>query len=264
VFRHADSIEAASSEGSRRLEIEELEWSLENAPSSGGAVSFDGYKHPFKFSLDRQSSDRLMKIDFQWKWPTVAGTYCKICVAQKDATGDSVSDSVQIIGHRDGDALPNALFRVGSATETIHVTMSNAYGGSTAMIRKLSVSMLAPGTDTRSAASRPSPKARIRAAKGGNVTSNVRHTATVSTDKGDQAYLGDETEIALGSVGIIVADHSQLDGAVQEMVTHFDHYRRSSEAFAGQWFAMHHPNRTVAHLIGASGRSHSSSNSGQP
>ena len=266
VFSHADSIEATSSKDSRRLEIEELEWSLKNAPSSGGTISFDGQKHPFKFSLNRLSEERLMKIDFQWKWPSVAGTYCRISVTQTDGVGVSVSEGVQIIGHRDGDGLPNAMFRLEPTTETIHVTLSNAYGSSTAMIKQLSASMLVlPKEKAKSATGVPAPSLRKSERKstvtGGNMTSNVRQTATVAAARGEQANLAVDTQVALGSVGIIVADQSQLEGAVKEMVTHFDHYRRSSEAFAGQWFAMHHPNRTVAHLIGAGGRSQDASNS---
>ena len=265
VFCHADSVEAESSKDSRRLEIEELEWSLKNAPSRGGTISFDGQKHPFKFSLNRQPAERLMKINFQWKWPNVAGTYCKICVAQTDGAGNAVSEGIQIIGHRDGDRLPNAMFRLESATETIHVTLSNAYGNSTAMIKQLSVSMLVPGEKTKLTAGVPSPRlrksARNSALKGGNMTSNVRQTATVAAVGDQQANSSVETEVALGRVGIIVADQSQLESAIKEMVTHFDHYRRSSESFATQWFAMHHPNRTVAHLIGAAGRSQDLSNS---
>ena len=264
VFSHADSVEAESSKDSRRLEIEELEWSLKNAPSSGGTISFDGQKHPFKFSLNRQRAERLMKIDFQWKWPSVAGTYCKVCVAQTDGAGNSVSEYIQIIGHRDGGGLPNAMFRMESTTETIHVTLSNAYGNSTAMIKQLSVSMLVPGENAKLNTSLPSPRlrdsARKSAVKSGNATSNVRQTAIVAAVGGQQANSAAETEVALGRVGIIVADQSQLESAIKEMVTHFDHYRRSSEAFAVQWSAMHHPNRTVAHLIGAAGRSQNVSN----
>jgi len=157
VFSHADSIEAESSKNSRRLEIEELEWSLENAPSSGGAISFDGQKHPFKFSVNRQPAERLIKIDFQWKWPTVAGTYCRVQVAQQDGAGVSVGEAVQIIGHRDGDGLPNAMFRLAPAAETIHVTLGNAYGNSTAMIKQLSASMLVLEENPISSIGIPSP-----------------------------------------------------------------------------------------------------------
>jgi len=204
-----------------------------------------------------------MKIDLQWKWPTIAGTYCRICVTQKNGAGDSVNKAVQIIGHRDGDATPNALFRLGSTTETIHVTLSNAYASSTATIRQLSASMLVPGKTTPSSnspgapAGSPSPRAHKSAVAGGS----ERPSATVAAVENHQTDEAVETDVALGSVGIIVADQSQLEDAVKEMVTHFDHYRKSSEAFAGQWFAMHHPNRTVAHLIGASGRSQTASNS---
>lgn len=272
IFSHAESIEAESSKDSRRLGIEELEWSLKNAPSGGGTLSLDGRKHPFKFALNRLPAEELIKIDFQWKWPTVAGTYCRISVTQKDGAGVSVGQSSQIIGHRDGGRLPNALFRLKSATETVHVTLSNAYGNSTAMLKQLSASMLVPERNSilasglsssnlrRSTRKSTRRSTRRSAVTGGHTTSYMRQTATVASARREQTNHGGELGVALGRVGIIVADQSQLEDAVKEMVTHFDHYRRSSEAFAVQWFAMHHPNRTVAHLIGAGGRNEDAKN----
>ncbi len=260
IFSYADTI-AATSKDARRLEIEELEWSLKNAPSSGGTISFDGEKHPFEFSLNRQPEEGLLKIDFQWKWPQISGTYCRINVTQRDCADKSVADDVQIIGHRAGDRLPNALFRLHCSTETVHVTISNAFGNSTAMIRQLSASMLVLNGETKSADSLPAPKSRRSTAAGTNATTNDKHTATVAATQGNQPSSAVATEVALGSVGIIVADQRHLDVAVKEMVTHFEHYRSSAEAFAGQWFAMHHPNRTVAHLIGAGDMSPNASNS---
>ncbi len=272
VFNHADSIEASAVD-SRRLEIEELEWSLENAPSSGGVISFDGNKHPFTFSLNRQSGEQLLKIDFQWKWPNATGTYCRISVIQKDGRGETADESVQIAGHREGDRLPNALFRLKSTAQTIHVTLSNAYGDSTAMIRRLSASMIVPGANGASPQCRPADKTPVSKTRtsvananvnastnGGSITSTVRHPATEATIQSQQSDQTIETEVPIGSVGLIVADQSQLADAVREMERHFAHYRDSAEAFAGQWFAMHHPRRTVAHLIGANGRAHEVSN----
>ena len=259
VFKHADTIEATSKD-SRRLEIEELEWSLKNAPSSGGAISFDGEKHPFKFSLNRQPEEQLLKIEFQWKWPQVSGTYCRICISQRDNANHSLGEDVQVIGRRDGDRLPNALFRLHSATDSVHVTLSNAYSNSTAIIRQLSTTLLVPDKETKSANSAPSPKSRKTAFIGGGAKANGREIVAATAFQANQSVADVETECALGSVGIIVADQSQLDSAVKEMVTHFDHYRSTAEAFAGRWFAMHHPNRTVAHLIGAGDRSQNASN----
>ncbi len=267
VFQHVDAIAHASSASARRLEIDELEWSMENAPSSGGVISFDGHKHPFSFSLNRRLKEHLLKIDFQWKWPTVAGTYCRICVRQSDGTGAVVAENVQTIGHRAGEQSPTALFRAAPCAQTIDITLSNAFGDSTAMIKHLSATMLGPAAT----ATPHHPHVHVHDAslpgKAGILPTGESVNGSLQKSKRGQATttmlpagnrrqpLSVDSETALGRVGIVVADHSQLADAVREMVDHFDHYRDSARQFSKQWFAMHHPKRTIAHLIGASDRS---------
>ncbi len=51
------------------------------------------------------------------------------------------------------------------------------------------------------------------------------------------------------AVGIIAADNTMLAHAIDEMVTHYDHYRKSAEAFSRDWSTQHDPLRTLANLI---------------
>ena len=60
-------------------------------------------------------------------------------------------------------------------------------------------------------------------------------------------------KIALGAVGVIAADQQNLAMAVEELVTHFDHYQTSAAANASHFYRTHAPRRTVARLLGKSG-----------
>lgn len=51
------------------------------------------------------------------------------------------------------------------------------------------------------------------------------------------------------AVGVIAADEQSLEAAIDEMVTHYDHYRRTAEAFSRSWSAAHDPARTVNCLV---------------
>lgn len=63
-----------------------------------------------------------------------------------------------------------------------------------------------------------------------------------------------ESELPLGSVGIVAADEMQLPNCIDEMVRHYDHYRSSAEQFAHSWYSRHQPKRTIAHLMSVEGR----------
>ena len=190
----------------------------------------------------------------------MAGTYCKISITQRDETGDLVDQCVQIIGHRDGDRLPNALFRLNAATDSVDVSLSNAFGNSTAMIKQLSVAMLVRGDKNRSLVARPFGRSPKSTTAGQHSVGSVGQLAASSvTEERRSGEFAVESEVALGKVGIVVADQSQLAAAVVEMERHFEYYRESARAFADHWFARHRPKRTIAHLIGAGCRGHDTS-----
>ncbi len=52
-----------------------------------------------------------------------------------------------------------------------------------------------------------------------------------------------------GAVGVIAAGEDSLASAVDEMVTHYAHYRKSAADFARQWAARHDPLCTVDTLV---------------
>lgn len=59
---------------------------------------------------------------------------------------------------------------------------------------------------------------------------------------------GTAASVPAGAVGLIAADVEQAGELVREMCDHYDHYRRSAEAFSHHWFALHDPRRTIAQL----------------
>ena len=53
----------------------------------------------------------------------------------------------------------------------------------------------------------------------------------------------------LGSVGFVAASEIDIANAVDEMVTHFDHYRASAQRFAQSWCQQHEPRQTLSSLV---------------
>jgi glycosyltransferase involved in cell wall biosynthesis len=52
----------------------------------------------------------------------------------------------------------------------------------------------------------------------------------------------------LGAVGLIAADDSQVAALVDDLVSHWPHYRQTALAFAEEWSAFHNADRIVAEL----------------
>jgi hypothetical protein len=71
---------------------------------------------------------------------------------------------------------------------------------------------------------------------------SIKNVRVVTLDK--QA-----AEIAWGTVGIVAADEAHLPNCIDEMVQHYEHYRRSAGKFAHGWYSRHEPKRTIAHLV---------------
>ena len=260
IFKHADELVNANARYCRTLEIDALEWDRDNAPSSGGVISFDCDKHPFLFSFNRQPDEHLLKIDFQWQWPKVNGTFCRIEVVQKNGAGKDIAMTTQIVGHRlsEESTTPNALFRLRYDAETVNVKLSNAYESSNAMIRGLKVQLIVPEATAETLGQAPRQRDNNESTElmedfgktipvsgsGEQQVSVANHKTTVSLE----ACVA--RTIPLGSVGIIVADIEDAAAATAEMAGHYEHYHRTALDFSKQWSALHHPNRTVAHLMG--------------
>lgn len=79
---------------------------------------------------------------------------------------------------------------------------------------------------------------------------NAFHHSMASIQNVQIVTLNSETQqIPLGTVGIVAADEQQLPHCIDEMVQHYDHYRRSAGEFAHSWYSRHRPKRTIAHLM---------------
>ena len=52
----------------------------------------------------------------------------------------------------------------------------------------------------------------------------------------------------IGAVGVIAANELQLSAAMDEMISHFAHYRQTAETFSGSWCQSHDPRQTVNRL----------------
>ncbi len=89
-----------------------------------------------------------------------------------------------------------------------------------------------------------------RAVSGKLVFRNAWSNASITLSDVRVNFLNyDDRPQPRSAVGIIAADNTMLAHAIDEMVTHYDHYRKSAEAFARSWSTQHDPLRTVENLI---------------
>lgn len=185
---------------SRRITLNEMEWSGKNVPLPGGVVSFDDERHPFELSFELNAGEDGFCLFWDWHWPKDNGVFSRIELIGSDF--DSTPALVQTVGHRQQDSAC-VYFRVASDQSSVRMRIRNAFHHSMASIR------------------------------------NVRVATLSSRGK----------SIPLGTVGIVAADEHQLPLCIDEMVNHYDHYRRSAGQFAHSWYSRHRPKRTIAHLM---------------
>ncbi|MFN9878867.1 MAG: hypothetical protein ACK557_10355, partial [Planctomycetota bacterium] len=50
-------------------------------------------------------------------------------------------------------------------------------------------------------------------------------------------------------VGLIAADRSHLPLVIDELVNHYQHYRRTAEQFSSRWYAAHRPTAVIGRLL---------------
>ena len=56
----------------------------------------------------------------------------------------------------------------------------------------------------------------------------------------------------MGVVGLSYCDPNEIPALLAEMLTHYEHYRKSAEVFSYDWFARHDPNCTLGQIMGTS------------
>ena len=220
IFEHVDRL-TQSNRLVRTIESSEFQWKPSNVPMAGGVLSFDQSRHPFEFTLARQTeADGLCEdafaIEFDWHWPTSPGIYCRIDVMQKDEYGFVVDKSSRVVGFRKSarqgkSRQVNALFRMQRQTQTVEFSLSNPFHDSTASVKRV----------------------RVRTLR--------------SRDEAES-----EQGFPIGQVGIVASDPADLANCVDELVRYFDHYSNTAIEFSDRWYASHQPARTVGHLVATS------------
>jgi hypothetical protein len=50
-------------------------------------------------------------------------------------------------------------------------------------------------------------------------------------------------------VGLVASDRQVLPLAIDELINHYQHYRRTAEQFAVRWYPLHRPTATISHLL---------------
>jgi len=170
-FQYGESL-SRQSDSKRVLRIEDVEYGPDNVPATGGVVTFDKEKHPFRFSLNRQPQEQLLLLSFDWKFPTELGTFAKICLTQKDGQGNSIDSAEQIVGHRPSKQSPNCLFRLRSDAQTIEIAISNAFSAATAILKNIRIELLTMATNSASS-SIPLSSVGIIAADSNQLSSSV-------------------------------------------------------------------------------------------
>ena len=138
-FRHVDSL-AKELPLSRSLELGAFEFDPDNAPLSGGLVSFDRYRHPFRATAKKTENENIAIVSFDWHHPHGEGVDARIRCIENGASSGKVS-STQVVGHRFSAGQCKTMFRLDSGSNEVCFEFENAFHDSTATIRNLSVNL---------------------------------------------------------------------------------------------------------------------------
>ena len=141
IYRHGEEL-LRSSRIVRSFETNELNWSRRNVPMPGGILSFDHDPHPFEFSIERDSIENHLMIQFDWHWPSTSGVYCRVDVTQRDQTGHITGNSSKVLGVRDSSRNVNSVFRLAPETTLVNFSLTNAFHNSTASVKRMEISAL--------------------------------------------------------------------------------------------------------------------------
>ena len=56
-------------------------------------------------------------------------------------------------------------------------------------------------------------------------------------------------KLPLAVVGLVASDRQALPLAIDELINHYQHYRRTAEQFAARWYPLHRPTATISRLL---------------
>lgn len=194
------------------MAMTDLGWDQRNVPHAGGIITFDSDRNPFECTLHRDK----VPVD-----------KCRIAVLQFGWRWPSESGSFVNITL---NCFDNRGQLIGSDNQI--VTMRPQGDGESIAMFQL-----------------PAEFATAEL-----VLRNAYLDSAISLADGRVTFLdpGDQGLPPRGAVGVVAADEESLASAVDEMVTHYPHYRKTAVEFARRWSANHDPQLTVETLIGRS------------
>ncbi|WP_148618802.1 hypothetical protein [Mariniblastus fucicola] len=138
-FRHVDRMMRQLPSG-RKVELREMSFDSDNAPLSGGIVSFDRQRHPFRADCAKSPDENIVIVSFDWQHPQSRGVDARIHCTESTADG-SQQTSTQVVGHRFSAGKCHVMFRVDFGGNKIGLEIENAFDDSTASIRNLSMDL---------------------------------------------------------------------------------------------------------------------------
>lgn len=139
LFRHVGNVRRELPE-SRLLDLRTLRFDSANAPLSGGVISFDRQRHPFRAMTSKSKSENIAIVSFNWQHPQSRGVNARIRCKEVRCNGETES-AVQVIGHRASPGKCQAIFRLGFSSEQVHFEIENAFADNTASIRDFTVEL---------------------------------------------------------------------------------------------------------------------------
>jgi len=125
---------------SRQVDLNGLKFDSANAPLSGGVVSFDRQRYPFRGECSKSEEENIVVVSFDWQHPRTRGVDARIRLTEylEDGTFESSS---QIVGHRISQGRCRAIFRADFGGRKIGLQIENAFDDSTASVRNLTVDL---------------------------------------------------------------------------------------------------------------------------
>ncbi len=138
-FQHVEEL-SSSLKRSRSLRLADLNYDSSNVPFSGGLVSFDQKRHPFKVDFSVDEGESIAIISFDWHDPTSRGVDARITAVQTGPEG-FCRTAIQVVGHRESTGKVHAIFRIEAPANVVRIEFENAFHDSMATIKRLQVDL---------------------------------------------------------------------------------------------------------------------------
>ena len=122
--------------------ITETKWSSENAPLTGGVISFDKSKHPFALSFQPTEKQHAFMFSFKWNWALDTSEHTRIEARYWGDDNRLLRTDSQIVGVRCGGGPSLALFNRAPGTKRVDITFRNAFASSSLSLAGVTLHLL--------------------------------------------------------------------------------------------------------------------------